>query len=245
MGGICKSKNGNYAIVGTASYNDGDDQRVFFALITETGDVTQSGTFPSTLTQSGFGIAPTSDGGFIVTGGMEVSGHRYVPMFMKLNSQGQITWTRAVDEGVNAFCFSVTATPDGGYAAAGSTNISSFTPDLYVVKVNASGEKQWSQTYGGAKDDAGYGIVASGDDVVASGYFKGSDNRYEAALIRLDGNDGYEKWTQTFQIDGESTAGRRLCTTKDGGFALTGSTSVGNGDGAVLFLKTDENGLIQ
>ena len=42
-------------------------------------------------------------------------------------------------------------TPDGGYVAVGVTNSEDAgQEDVYLVKTDATGEKEWTRTYGGA-----------------------------------------------------------------------------------------------
>jgi hypothetical protein len=48
---------------------------------------------------------------------------------------------------------SLTATADGGFVLAGSTQQGSDLRDVYLVKVNGSGDLLWSKTFGGIGDE--------------------------------------------------------------------------------------------
>jgi hypothetical protein len=48
---------------------------------------------------------------------------------------------------------SLTSTTDGGYALAGSTQKGTDLRNVYVVKVNGSGDMIWSKTFGGTGDE--------------------------------------------------------------------------------------------
>jgi hypothetical protein len=49
---------------------------------------------------------------------------------------------------------SLTATIDGGFVLAGSTQQGSALRDIYLVKVNGSGDLLWSKTFGGIGDES-------------------------------------------------------------------------------------------
>ena len=55
-------------------------------------------------------------------------------------------------------------TKDNGYALIGFTNSSGAGEnDIWFVKVNSDGVFEWSKTYGGPYNDAGYCVVETTD----------------------------------------------------------------------------------
>src|ERR1700733_12839665 len=59
---------------------------------------------------------------------------------------------------------SIIQTGDGGYAIAGYTNsYGAGGYDVYVVKLDKSGNEQWAKTIGGVDSDAGNAIVQAND----------------------------------------------------------------------------------
>src|SRR5688500_16030938 len=58
----------------------------------------------------------------------------------------------------------IVRTSDGGYLIAGMTNNTDITDcDAYVIKTDASGNSQWTKTYGGARPDYPYSMVETTD----------------------------------------------------------------------------------
>jgi len=68
----------------------------------------------------------------------------------KTDAKGNEEWFQSYGGSSYEFASSVSLTKDGGYVIVGST--SSFGAgnyDAYVIKTDAKGNKEWSQTYGG------------------------------------------------------------------------------------------------
>lgn len=71
-----------------------------------------------------------------------------------------IDWAKAYGGSQNDYCFNIKQTPDGGFILVGSSNSNDFdfnnnygSHDARVVKVDASGEIEWTQNYGGSEFD--------------------------------------------------------------------------------------------
>jgi hypothetical protein len=59
---------------------------------------------------------------------------------------------------------SLIQTSDGGYAITGFTfSFGAGETDVYVVKLDAKGNLQWTKTIGGEKDDFGYSLIQTAD----------------------------------------------------------------------------------
>ena len=120
---------------------------------------------------------------------------------------------------------SLIQTSDGGYAIAGSTtSFGAGGADVYVVKLDAKGNLQWTKTIGGPKDDRGFSLIQTSDGGYAIAGFTisfgaGSGDVY---VVKLDAN-GNLQWTKT--IGGPaSEEGNFLIQTSDGGYAIAGYT---------------------
>ena len=127
-------------------------------------------------------IKSTADGGCIIAGvsasseNGDVKGKThgdYDLWVMKLNASGDITWnslfggTKSESMSDNA---AIGITADGGYIITGSSKSSDGDltanqgdDDLWVLKLNSSGQKQWSKTYGGSGMEQGSGVVVNAD----------------------------------------------------------------------------------
>jgi hypothetical protein len=63
----------------------------------------------------------------------------------------------------------LTSTSDGGYALAGSTQQGTTLRNIYLVKINAFGDLQWSKTLGGEGDESVSSVREDGSSLVVCG----------------------------------------------------------------------------
>ena len=139
---------------------------------------------------------------------------------------------------------SLIQTSDGGYAIAGFTRtFGAGEADVYVVKLDAKGNLQWTKTIGGESEDTGGSIIQTSDGGYAiAGYTESFGARSgDVYLFKLDAN-GNLQWTRTIGGPGNE-AGPSLIQTSDDGYALAGGTSsFGAGQLDVYVVKLDKNG---
>jgi len=157
----------------------------------------------------GFGIANTTDGGFIITGytnryGSETPGSSYRDVYLlKLDGSGNLLWTKtygnksAYDEGT-----SVIQTSDGGYAVCGRF-IDQGTFYAFLLKTDPTGTPEFLRTYGDTlhsswafavrqMSDGGY-VLAGSTTVLQQNFQSFGDN----FVLRTNMN-GDTLWTQGF-----------------------------------------------
>jgi hypothetical protein len=198
------------------------------------------------LSDKGYSVRETSDGGFIISGTTATYGAGGDDMYViKTNSTGAIVWTTTIgSSGVNEAGREVQQTSDGGYIVAGySDGLGTSFYDVYLVKLNASGVVQWKKTYGGSSYDFAYTVQQTTDN----GYIIGATTNsfgagdYNAYLLKTDVN-GTLQWSKTYGKTGED---RIQCArqTSDGGYILCGrSNSFGAGNFDATLHKTDASG---
>ncbi len=123
------------------------------------------------------------------------------------------------DNMVSSYMGEVSTTADGGYIMIASSD-SWNTPgnfDMYVVKVNANGTKQWSKVYDLGGGDYGSGIKQTRDGgYVMVGMAAGSDGY----LIKTDAS-GNKQWSINFTGSGEEGA-REVIETAGGNYMVLG-----------------------
>jgi len=140
--------------------------------------------------------------------------------------------------------YSVEQTSDGGFVIAGyRDSYGGSHEDVYLIKTDATGNEQWSKTFGGSSLDVGSSATQTSDGgfIVVGGtqsYGPGSCGVY---LIKTDAS-GDEKWNKTF--GGSSwDEGSSVKQTSDGGFIIVGYThSYGAGYYDIYLIKTDAAG---
>lgn len=140
----------------------------------------------------------------------------------------------------------VLPTADGGYLIAGYTTNSALNDaDVLVIKSDATGNEMWRKTYGGAKPDFPYHMLATNDgNYFLVGYsqsYGGGD--YDILLIKID-PAGTALWTKTYGGWGNDI-GRDVIATADGNYVIVGSSnSPGLADQNANLIKIDPAGTI-
>lgn len=158
----------------------------------------------------------------------------------------QSQWDRAYGGTGTEHARCVVQAEDGGYAIAGYTvSFGAGAGDFWLVKTDASGNLQWSKTYGGPNTDVGWSVVQTADGGYAIAGFTWSfgtgGGSPDTWLVKTDAS-GNHQWNQTYgSNDGE--VGHSVVQTIDGGYAIAGYKSYfGRPDVDVWLVKTDASG---
>ena len=139
-------------------------------------------------------IEQTTDGGYIIAGTKGLSDTTCVAWFLKTDNQGDTIWTNTIPDIHLTTAFSVAQTTDGGYIFSGGTGINENYMDIFLVKTDANGDKQWSKIFG----DIGTDISFSVEQTIDGGYIvAGYSSSHIYNLIKTDGNGNI---TSTFNI---------------------------------------------
>ena len=141
----------------------------------------------------------------------------------------------------------ISITSDGGFVVIGNTMSTDGNflikdkagSDIFLMKFTASNTLEWTQVYGGSKDDRGYDVVQLLDEGFALvGYSKsndgdvsGNEGQHDNWVIRTDSN-GVLLWQKSFGFLGHDHA-YSVISTSDGGLFFNGFLDVtaSNGQG--------------
>jgi hypothetical protein len=114
---------------------------------------------------------------------------------LRLDQQGQLKSRRAVrDYPANGLILNARPTADGGFILCGtvnqSTSLSVISPTrIYLLKVGATGEYQWSRTFNTEFPSYGVDAVQMPDGgYFVTGYEKAFDSHFNAVIIKTDIN---------------------------------------------------------
>ncbi|WP_062397625.1 hypothetical protein [Methanogenium cariaci] len=225
-------------------------------LNTRGGALTWQRCLGGTSLDRAYDVRQTSDGGYVVVGNTksvdgDVSGNHggYDAWVVKLNSNGEITWSHCLGgSGIDEAC-GVRQTADGGYIIAGDTasidgdvvgKCSGGDSDGWVVKLNSDGAIVWQSCLGGTEDDAVSGIRQIADGYVVAGYTFSNDGdvsanhgRSDVWVVKLN-TDGEIVWQSCLggsdndYVTKKSSSG--IQQTLDGGFIVAGHTCSNDGD---------------
>ncbi len=163
-------------------------------------------------------------------------------LLLPLPLKAQITFERTYGGTEDDGGQSVVQTADGGYYVVGYTfSTGSGGADVFVIATDPSGEERWTQTFGGAQDDYGYGVAMTAHgDCLAAGYLMMLGH----ADVALHGNtaEGEQLWIQVYGGSSDDMA-YSVARNSDGGFIVAGATySFGPGRPNAYVLRTDSLG---
>jgi hypothetical protein len=141
----------------------------------------------------------------------------------------------------NDFAYSIQQTTDGGYIVAGQTdsygNGGLLKPDVWVVKLDKTGNKEWDKTFGGKEGDGALSIQQTTEGYIVAGTTSSYGKGYPSIwIIKLDPN-GDSIWTKVHEGTIVSSA-HSIQQTMDGGYIVAGK-------GKENILKLDNNGNLE
>jgi hypothetical protein len=186
----------------------------------------------------------TSDGGFLVIGYTYSYGAGGVDAYLvKTDASGNEAWARTYGGSGRDFGFDLCESGDGGYVLTGfTTSLGAGKKDVYVVRIDASGDTLWTRTYGGVEDDAGAAVcrTSTGHYVVTGRTQSFGAGLADVYLLKLDAN-GDTLWTRTAGGD-QPDWGSDLCETADGCYLVAGSYGSHSSNSDGYLLKMDARG---
>ncbi|MHA2297576.1 MAG: hypothetical protein ACXADA_16215 [Candidatus Hodarchaeales archaeon] len=232
---LIQTIDGGFAAVGfSESYGDGSND--FWLVKTgASGNLEWNKTYGGTDSEYGSALVQMTDGGFAIIGTyvrrIKVTGgtdDRNSVLLIKTDNMGNQEWNTTF-QGNERIEFSVwystklIQTDDGGFAFIGSNNTFMHSGrDIWLTKIDSSGNLEWEQTYEGSDDEIGRSLVQHDDGgfILACDVYK--DSSFPYLLLIKTGTNGDIQWEQTFQ-DLYKGYSADIITTSDSGFAIAGS----------------------
>jgi hypothetical protein len=240
---IIQSSDGGYVVAGNGPGAGGDD--FYVVKLDSSGNVQWSKTIGGSDDDVAWSIIQSSDGGYVVAGWTESFGAGDRDMFVvKLDSSGNVQWSKTIGGSDWDEAYSIIQSSDGGYVVAGETrSFGAGNGDIYVVKLDSSGNVIWTKTIGGSDWDEAYSIIQSSD----GGYVVAGETRSFGAgngdiyVVKLD-SSGNVIWTKTIGGSDWDEA-LSIIQSSDGGYVVAGRTrSFGAGGLDMYVVKMDANG---
>nr|QNO43843.1 hypothetical protein HEAIHDEL_00005 [Methanosarcinales archaeon ANME-2c ERB4] len=269
---VQQTSNGGYILAGCMDYSAAGMYDARLVRIDSSRAILWDVTLGGTGWDTAESVQETSDGGFVFAGYTGSYGAGYYDAWLvKVDSNGCIQWNRTFGGSGRDVAYSVQQTSDGGYIIAGSTqpqggyllstgfmnSLGIDFADVWLVKTDSNGNKQWDKTFGGNDWDAAESIQQTYDGgFILAGYTKS----YGAGdpdfwLIKTYSN-GNKQWDKTFGETDDDYA-YSVQQTSDGGYILAGVTEphsdapaplsesmspCGAGGSDVWLVKTDSEG---
>lgn len=229
---VQQTSDGGYIIVGvTVDSINRDD--IWLIKTDAQGNKIWDKTFGGEKSDLAHKVRQTSDGGYIIIG------HTYSYSvglrdiwLIKTDKDGNKMWDKTFGDVNYDLGFDVKQTADSGYIIAGETYIPGspsvpFEGYALLIKTDEFGNLEWESTYSDIDiDGAAHSVVQTLDgSYVVLGQIATADNENVDVWLFKTNSDGELLWEKTF-IEDALGAGSSVQLTNDGGYILTGITSL-------------------
>ena len=277
---VVKTLDEGYAVFGFTQSNDNDitdkidDSYDYWLLKFSSEDEIQwSKTYGGSNDDRGRNIITTSDGGFAIVGFSQSSNGDvtennglYDFWVAKLDVNGTISWQKSFGFSGTDQAFSIIQTNDGGYLVNGILDVTASGGqgnsrnrhaggDYWAIKMDANGNREWWNYYGGTNTDTAFKTIQTNDNGFL--FFGSSDSEdvditdnkgvYDFWVVKTN-NTGQIQWQKNYggsELDEAFDA----IKTNDGNFLIVGNTrsndkdiSENNGSSDIWAIKIDANG---
>ncbi|MGC9315260.1 MAG: hypothetical protein ACP5G4_06500 [bacterium] len=241
------TSDGGYAIAGiTDSWGAGNND-IWILKLDASASIEWQYAYGSGNNEEAYCIIQTSDGGYAVTGRYNRTGSYDGELWvLKLDASGNINWQKRINGTSNQERgISIIETSDGGYAIAGQYHFGSASPggEMWVVKLNSSGNISWQMAYGGTYEEVATGIAENrdGDLVVAGKTATYGSGSYDVWMLKVNGSNGNTIWRRAYgTADVEQAI--EMTPTDDGCYVINGRYE--NSPRKFLLMKVDDDGNI-
>ncbi len=245
---IIEDNEGNFLLVGFTQRDPSRKNDVFLVKFSSTGEYLAYRTYGTDKDEFGLSIVRCADGGYLIVGRTDSpSPDNWDIYILKIDSLYDSIWTKTIggsgwDEGRD-----VDKCDDGGFVIAGFTySFGMGQSDVYLVRIDSTGDTLWSRVYGGELRDEAYSVMQLDDGGfiitgLTQSFGEGSSDIY---ILRTD-PDGDTIWTRTIGDENRQEANSVVVTT-EGNFVVAGITEfpVTRGQDAYLICIDSEGELI-
>jgi uncharacterized delta-60 repeat protein len=270
--GVTTDSSGNIYVTGGTfgvldGYTNSGDWDIFLIKFNSSGTKQWTKQLGTSSYEPGDGVTTDSSGNIYVTGytegGLDGNTHfgKKDIFLVKYNSSGTKQWTKQLGTPSNDYGKGVTTDSSGDIYVTGFTelgldgNTSSRNTDIFLIKFNSSGTKQWTKQLGTSSgDSSGSGVTTdSSDNIYVTGKTIGgldgniSSGDYDIFLVKYT-SSGTKQWTKQLGTSSYDS-GKGVTTDSSGNIYVTGYTEGGLdgnthfGEGDIFLIKFNSSGI--
>ena len=201
---IQQTTDGGFILTGQSSANDFDvsgnygEGDIWILKLDNVGNLEWEKNFGGSLNEESRSIQQTADGGFVIAGysfsnDFDVSNNNGLNdiWILKLDKAGNLEWEKNYGGSLFDEGYSIQQTTDGGFVVAGAAFSDNFDvgdnnglSDIWVLKLDNSGNLEWEKNYGGSSFDYPQSIQLTTDGgFIIAGHTQSND-------FDVSGNNG-------------------------------------------------------
>ncbi len=253
---IRQTTDGGYIMAGRSASQNGDvtgnhgSLDYWIVKLSSIGGIEWQKSLGGTGEDNAYAVKQTSDGGYIVAGESlsqngDITGNHGDADYwvVKLSATGSLEWQKSFGGSSLDRSNDIVQADDGGYVVVGqaSSNNGDITQhylgyDIWVVKMDPSGEIQWQKSLGGSDQDWGSAIQKTSDGgYVIAGSAWSTDGDLQNCNCIVDiwvvkvSSEGILQWQKSLGGSmGED--GNAIYQTSDGGYVVAGMAWSDDGD---------------
>jgi len=256
---IVQTSDGGYMVLAETNSTDGGviagfggTKDIWLLKLGATGNLVWQKRYGGSGLDIGNHLELTSDGGFLIAAssssndgnitGNHGNGGYTDGVLMKLNASGALQWTRCYGGSKNEELFDIEIIDGKTYLAGFTNSVDGDVPpsqqnyDVWLLALDANGNKIFSKIYGGSQNDVAYSMTKGADGTLTlAGYTTSDDGDVSGAkgsqdywVINIDqnGNLNWQKVLGGTEADYANT----IITDQDSGYIIGGISYSDNGD---------------
>jgi hypothetical protein len=190
-----------------------------------------------------YSVLQTEDNGYIIVGKTSSYGEgKGDAWLIKTDANGNKIWEKTYGGTEEDGFARIKQIKDGIYIITGWTSsYGEGKNDIWLIKIDANGNKIWEKTYGGSEDDFPGSVIGIEDDnfIIAGCTTSYGEGKSDIWLIKTDEN-GNKMWEKTFGGAEDECGG--IQQTEDKGYIITGYT-YGAGSSDAWLVKLSSEGM--
>jgi dipeptidyl aminopeptidase/acylaminoacyl peptidase len=169
-----QTSDGSFTLVGgTQSYGPGipTQPNIYLVRTDANGNLVWEKAYGGPNSETGNDVLVTADGGYLIVGDTFASGNQSDIWLIRTDSSGNMVWDKTFGGSGTDSGKALHNTTDGlGYVIVGSTSsYGNGASDIWMIRVDTSGNEVWNRTFGGTGNDEGYDVDGFLDGYVISG----------------------------------------------------------------------------
>jgi predicted secreted protein len=230
-----------FVIAGYTESFGGGGKNMYLIKTDSLGNAEYTRTYMTPLMDVAYAFCEIPDSGYLFIGYKNgpsgwVKGDLWI---LKTDATLDTIWTKEYGGAGEDYGVSIQPTLDGNYIIAGITSsFGASGKNVWIVKIDSSGDTLWTKVYGNNLEDVGYGVSCTSDSgYIVAGYINGT-GQWTAGdlwLLKTDAN-GDTLWAKVYGTGGEDY-GWDVYETPDGGYVVAGRRA-----NDMWLLRTDASG---